>query len=254
MLLDNGRTLNLVDLWCCLRVGRFWGCVHPAWAAASSPHLFVQAKGQLQHPGRCQPQLPPTRTQALPGQSRSQLGPPAPCPARVSIMLQRWGLAGGVSKRKMGYQPLSLHGGRAASKDPEEKRRLLQNKRKEPAEDPAQRAARLKTFPCKRFKEVILFFHPPCHKARGQADWHSCSWELRKESHPVLKAWSSTLSVFPSRVPVSEGTSAVTHTALQHLWSLLILCSQTVQRPPSRSPLDQRLLLGALVGQVWTRQ
>lgn len=41
----------------------------------------------------------------------------------------------------------------AASKDPEEKRRLLQNKRKEPAEDPAQRAARLKTFPCKRFKE-----------------------------------------------------------------------------------------------------
>lgn len=36
----------------------------------------------------------------------------------------------------------------------EDRRRLLQNKRKELAEDPAQRAARLKTFPCKRFKEV----------------------------------------------------------------------------------------------------
>lgn len=36
----------------------------------------------------------------------------------------------------------------------EERRRLHQNKRKEPAEDPVQRAARLKTFPCKRFKEV----------------------------------------------------------------------------------------------------
>uniref|UniRef100_A0A452SC03 tRNA (guanine(26)-N(2))-dimethyltransferase n=1 Tax=Ursus americanus TaxID=9643 RepID=A0A452SC03_URSAM len=34
-----------------------------------------------------------------------------------------------------------------------ERRRLHQNKRKEPAEDPVQRAARLKTFPCKRFKE-----------------------------------------------------------------------------------------------------
>lgn len=68
----------------------------------------------------------------------------------------------------------------------------------------------------------------------------------------MLTAWSSTLSLFPTRVPVSEGTSAVTHTALQRLWSLLILSSQTVQRPPPRSPLDQRLLLGALVGQVWT--
>lgn len=182
-------------------------------------------------------------------------GAPGPVPGQGKYNVAEVGLwLGGLNKGKIGYQPLSLHGGRAASKDPEEKRRLLQNKRKEPAEDPAQRATRLKTFPCKRFKEVILFFHPPCHKARGQADWHSCDWELRKESHPVLKAWSSTLSVFPSRVPVSEGTSAVTHTALQHLWSLLILCSQTVQRPPSRSPLDQRLLLGALVGQVWTRQ
>lgn len=50
----------------------------------------------------------------------------------------------------------------------EHRRRLLQNKRKEPAEDPAQRAARLKTFPCKRFKEVR---HPPsptaAHTATG---------------------------------------------------------------------------------------
>ena len=36
----------------------------------------------------------------------------------------------------------------------EERRRMLQNKRKEPVEDPAERAAWLKTFPCKRFKEV----------------------------------------------------------------------------------------------------
>lgn len=86
-------------------------------------------------------------------------------------MLQRWGLArASLGKDEIGYQPLSLHRGKAASKDLEERRRLLQNKRKEPAEDPAQRAARLKTFPCKRFKEVILFFHPPGHRAKGQAD------------------------------------------------------------------------------------
>ncbi|XP_035311399.1 tRNA (guanine(26)-N(2))-dimethyltransferase isoform X1 [Cricetulus griseus] len=52
-----------------------------------------------------------------------------------------------------GPRPRARPGGKAASKDLEERRRLLQNKRKEPAEDPAQRAARLKTFPCKRFKE-----------------------------------------------------------------------------------------------------
>ncbi|CAH6813381.1 Trmt1 [Phodopus roborovskii] len=52
-----------------------------------------------------------------------------------------------------GPRPRARPGGKAASKDPEERRRLLQNKRKEIAEDPVQRAARLKTFPCKRFKE-----------------------------------------------------------------------------------------------------
>lgn len=68
-----------------LGVGRLWGCVHsPCVAAASSLHPFVQAEGQLQHPGRRQSQLPPARAQALPGQSRGQLGSPAPCSARVS--------------------------------------------------------------------------------------------------------------------------------------------------------------------------
>lgn len=68
----------------------------------------------------------------------------------------------------MGYQHPSLHRGKAASEDLAERRRLLQNKRKEPAEDPAQRAARLKTFPCKRFKEVILSFHPPCSRTKDR--------------------------------------------------------------------------------------
>lgn len=59
----------------------------------------------------------------------------------------------------------------------EERRSLHQNKRKEPAEDPVQRAARLKTFPCKRFKEVRHPYLPLQHpgipsqqevKAKGQ--------------------------------------------------------------------------------------
>ncbi|KAM9688755.1 tRNA (guanine(26)-N(2))-dimethyltransferase isoform 1-T2 [Trichechus inunguis] len=52
-----------------------------------------------------------------------------------------------------GPRPRARPGGKAAGRAVEERRRLLQNKRKEPAEDPAQRAARLKTFPCKRFKK-----------------------------------------------------------------------------------------------------
>lgn len=52
-----------------------------------------------------------------------------------------------------GPRPRARPGGKAPTEDLEERRRLLQNKRKEPAEDPTQRAARLKTFPCKRFKE-----------------------------------------------------------------------------------------------------
>ncbi|XP_040846706.1 tRNA (guanine(26)-N(2))-dimethyltransferase [Ochotona curzoniae] len=52
-----------------------------------------------------------------------------------------------------GPRPRARPGGKAAGEAMEQKRRLCQNKRKELAEDPAQRAARLKTFPCKRFKE-----------------------------------------------------------------------------------------------------
>ncbi|XP_008577530.1 PREDICTED: tRNA (guanine(26)-N(2))-dimethyltransferase [Galeopterus variegatus] len=52
-----------------------------------------------------------------------------------------------------GPRPRARPGGKVADEAMEERRRLLQNKRKEPTEDPAQRAARLKTFPCKRFKE-----------------------------------------------------------------------------------------------------
>lgn len=90
----------------------------------------------------------------------------------------------GLGKDKVGYQYPSLHRGKAASEDLAERRRLLQNKRKEPAEDPAQRAARLKAFPCKRFKEVILSFHPPCNRAKDR-----CLAQLgpgTEESSPVL--------------------------------------------------------------------
>lgn len=51
-----------------------------------------------------------------------------------------------------GPRPRARPGAKAAS-EALERRRLLQSKRKAPVEDPAQRAARLKTFPCKRFKE-----------------------------------------------------------------------------------------------------
>lgn len=62
---------------------------------------------------------------------------------------------GGGTKARWGSQLLlSPHRGKAAGEAMEERRRLHQSKRKEPAEDPVQRAARLKTFPCKRFKEV----------------------------------------------------------------------------------------------------
>ncbi|XP_036702808.1 tRNA (guanine(26)-N(2))-dimethyltransferase isoform X1 [Balaenoptera musculus] len=52
-----------------------------------------------------------------------------------------------------GPRPRARPGGKAAGEAMEERRKLLQNKRKEPDEDLAQRAAQLKTFPCKRFKE-----------------------------------------------------------------------------------------------------
>lgn len=52
-----------------------------------------------------------------------------------------------------GPRPRARPGGKGVGEAMEDRRRLRQNKRKEPAEDLAQRAARLKTFPCKRFKE-----------------------------------------------------------------------------------------------------
>nr|KAF6402796.1 tRNA methyltransferase 1 [Rousettus aegyptiacus] len=52
-----------------------------------------------------------------------------------------------------GPRPRARPGGKAGGEAMGDRRRLLQNKRKEPAEDLVQRAAWLKTFPCKRFKE-----------------------------------------------------------------------------------------------------
>lgn len=81
---------------------------------------------------------------------------------------------------------ISLHRGKGVGEAMEDRRRLRQNKRKEPAEDLAQRAARLKTFPCKRFKEVR---HPPPPTAvhlgppysnrarlRGRQGWENWGW------------------------------------------------------------------------------
>uniref|UniRef100_A0A8C2W069 tRNA (guanine(26)-N(2))-dimethyltransferase n=1 Tax=Chinchilla lanigera TaxID=34839 RepID=A0A8C2W069_CHILA len=50
----------------------------------------------------------------------------------------------------------------------EERRRLRQNKRKELAEDPARQAARLKMFPCKRFKEGTCDRGDQCCYSHGQ--------------------------------------------------------------------------------------
>ncbi|XP_057565172.1 tRNA (guanine(26)-N(2))-dimethyltransferase isoform X2 [Hippopotamus amphibius kiboko] len=81
-----------------------------------------------------------------------------------------------------GPRPRARPGGKAAGEAMEERRRLLQNKRKEPDEDPAQRAARLKTFPCKRFKEgtcqrgdQCCYSHsPPTPKATAEATPADC--------------------------------------------------------------------------------
>ncbi|KAF6097910.1 tRNA methyltransferase 1 [Phyllostomus discolor] len=81
-----------------------------------------------------------------------------------------------------GPRPRARPGGKAEGKAMEDRRRLLQNKRKELAEDPAQRAARLKTFPCKRFKEgtcqrgnQCCYSHsPPTSKATAEAVSTDC--------------------------------------------------------------------------------
>lgn len=109
----------------------------------------------------------------------------------------------------------------------EQKRRLCQNKRKELAEDPAQRAARLKTFPCKRFKEVRPLLPAPFPTPLG-----SGAGEMQPAIHH-----------FPSRAPVHAGTSAVTLTAPQILKLPLMPPPRTVQKPPTMIPLG--------LGQPW---
>ncbi|MEJ1272528.1 solute carrier family 26 member 5 [Cricetulus griseus] len=103
-----------------------------------------------------------------------------------------------------GTQPCAQSGGKAASKGVEERHRLLQNKWKEPAEDPAPWAA---------------------------ASRHFLANCLR-------------------RVPVSKGPSAVSHSPEAPVASADTSLTQTIQRPPPGSPLDQRLLMGALLGQA----
>ncbi|XP_015344610.1 tRNA (guanine(26)-N(2))-dimethyltransferase isoform X1 [Marmota marmota marmota] len=79
-----------------------------------------------------------------------------------------------------GPRPRARPGAKAASQVLE-RRRLLQNKRKDPPEDRAQRAARLKTFPCKRFKEgtcqqgdQCCYSHSPLPGASADATPTDC--------------------------------------------------------------------------------
>uniref|UniRef100_A0A8C9PP16 tRNA (guanine(26)-N(2))-dimethyltransferase n=1 Tax=Spermophilus dauricus TaxID=99837 RepID=A0A8C9PP16_SPEDA len=79
-----------------------------------------------------------------------------------------------------GPRPRARPGAKAAS-EVLERCRLLQNKRKDPPEDRAQRAARLKTFPCKRFKEgtcqrgdQCCYSHSPLPGASADATPTDC--------------------------------------------------------------------------------
>ncbi|XP_021487895.1 tRNA (guanine(26)-N(2))-dimethyltransferase isoform X1 [Meriones unguiculatus] len=94
-----------------------------------------------------------------------------------------------------GPRPRARPGGKAASEDLE-KRRLLQNKRKEPAEDPAQRAARLKTFPCKRFKEGTC--------QRGD----QCCYSHSSAAAPVASADPPPTDCAESATEISPGPEA----------------------------------------------
>ncbi|KAK7797036.1 hypothetical protein U0070_015832 [Myodes glareolus] len=88
----------------------------------------------------------------------------------------------------------------AASKDPEEKRRLLQNKRKEPAEDPAQRAARLKTFPCKRFKEGT------CQRGDQCCYSHSTAAPVVSADTLLTDCPETTIKISPGPEAAARGT------------------------------------------------
>lgn len=92
-------------------------------------------------------------------------------------------------KGRVGSQLLiSSHRGKAAGKAMEERRKLFQNKRKELAEDPDQRAARLKTFPCKRFREV----RPP-HTHTLLYPWDPPSPSHNRAGPRGRQGWERTL-------------------------------------------------------------
>lgn len=175
------------------------------------------------------------------------------------------GLSWGEWAQKPMEPPLvSLHRGKAAGETVEERRRLLQNKRKEPVEDLAERAAWLKTFPCKRFKEVRC--PPPLNRSThgfsswpqdwasgpaglgevGPGKWVGVSSLSREGTQWRLLCFRTGFihtHCIPTRAPVNRGTSAATHIAPPHPRSLLKPPPLTVQRPPVRTPLSLGLLL-----------
>uniref|UniRef100_A0A8C8TL21 tRNA (guanine(26)-N(2))-dimethyltransferase n=1 Tax=Peromyscus maniculatus bairdii TaxID=230844 RepID=A0A8C8TL21_PERMB len=100
-----------------------------------------------------------------------------------------------------GPRPRARPGGKAARKDLEERRRLLQNKRKEPAEDPAQRAARLKTFPCKRFKEGT------CQRGDQCCYSHSPTAPVASADAPLTDCPETTPKILPGPEAAGGGTA-----------------------------------------------
>ncbi|XP_051024867.1 tRNA (guanine(26)-N(2))-dimethyltransferase isoform X2 [Acomys russatus] len=89
-----------------------------------------------------------------------------------------------------GPRPRARPGGKAASEGLVA-RRLLQKKRKEPAEDPAQRAARLKTFPCKRFKEGT------CQRGDQCCYSHSPAAPVASADNPLTDCPETTTKISP---------------------------------------------------------
>ncbi|XP_021566337.1 tRNA (guanine(26)-N(2))-dimethyltransferase-like, partial [Carlito syrichta] len=100
------------------------------------------------------------------------------------VLLRGGGSArAGAGRGQTGHPLLvSSASGKAAGEAAEERRRLFQSKRKEPAEDAAQRATRLKAFPCKRFREgtcqrgdKCCYLHsPPTPGAPADAPHTAC--------------------------------------------------------------------------------
>ncbi|XP_021026344.1 tRNA (guanine(26)-N(2))-dimethyltransferase isoform X2 [Mus caroli] len=98
-----------------------------------------------------------------------------------------------------GPRPRARPGGKAASEDLAGRRRLLQNKRKEPAEDPAQRAARLKTFPCKRFKEGTCQLGDQCCYS------HSPAAPVASGDIPIEDCLETTTKISPGSKAADGG-------------------------------------------------